>query len=224
MPIINLVYEKPSYSWEPNANTYCYCPLETDYADHSWNNVAVTSDLTSYWTDMFPWGTGKYVCVPQTNIVTVGTDWTILFWIYPRNKNNGKVTVVAETTTWNSYNFNRWFNWEFWAGASWLPSGLNCSNQAWGSYEAWHLFAATHAANGNIYGSWDGVPFTTNGSTYWNSITNYPIWFGRHVVYTSSSYPYGLLGQMKDIIVETKVRTDEEIAKYYNRSKSKYWL
>ena len=213
--------------WSPNSDTYCYCPLESDYADHSWNNIAVTSDLTSFKVnDMFPGWTWKYVCIPQTNIVTAATEWTILYRVYPRNKNNWSVTVLSETTTRESHNFSRWWNNEFWAWANAFPStwAIWWSWSEWWSYDAWHLFIMRHKSNQYIEWAWDWNAPIAWWQTYWTSVTNYPIWFWRHVVYTSSSYPYWLLWQMRDIIVEKKYRSDEECSNFYNCFKSKFWL
>lgn len=212
----------------PNENTYCYCPLESDYADHSGNNIAVTSDLTSYGTDMFPWWTGKYVCIPQTNIVTAATNWTVLFRVYPEFKNDWYQTVIAEATTWNSYNFNRWFLIEVWKTQASMPSQFQIWWEAGWAWSTWILLAMTHESAWYLNLSINWSSSTNNWFKYWvdseTSVTNYPMYFWRHVVYTSSSYPYGLKWQIKDIIVETRVWTDQEILNYYNQTKSKYWL
>ena len=212
--------------WSPNANTYCYCPLESDYADHSGNNVAVTSDLTSYWTDMFPGGTWKYVCIPQTNVVTAATNWTVLFRVYPEFKNDNYQTVVAEAAKRNSGNFNRWFLIEVWGTQGSMPSYFTIWWEAGWAWNTWILLAMTHESAWYLNLSINWSSPTNNWYKYWidseTSVTNYPMYFWRHVVQTSRSY--WLKWQIKDIIVDTRVWTDQEILKYYNQTKSKYWL
>lgn len=215
--------------WSPNSDTYCYCPLESDYADHSWNNIAVTSDLTSFKVnDMFPGWTWKYVCIPQTNIVTAATNWTILFWVYPRFKNNNRQTVVSEATTWNSYNFNRWYLIEVWMYQNSLPGNWVMWWESWWAWDTRNFIAMRHKSNWYIELWINWVAPTSWGKKYWVdweiSINNYPMYFWRHVVYTSSNYPYWLLWQMRDIIVEKKYREDDEISNFYNCFKSKFWL
>ena len=214
-------YEIREYQawWQPWADTYCYLPLVSDYVDYSWNSVAVTSDITSYDTSMFPWWTGKYICVPQNNIIVAWADWTILFWIYPRNKNDSNVTVVAETANWNSLNFSRQVNAEFGVGAAAFPSGMWYTDNAWWAYDAWHLFWLSHEANWYIKWAWDWQAFTW--TRIWDNV-NFPLYFWRHVIQTSRSY--WLLWQLKDIIIETKARTDQEFSDYFNQTKWDYWI
>jgi len=216
---------RPTNKREPWTDTYCYCPLQTDYLDYSWNNVAVTSDLTSFQTsNMFPWWEWKYVCIPQNDVVVARKDWTILFRVCPTKKNNSKVSTIAEACNWNSHNFNRWLLIET---KDTNPIERNTFGTIWWTWWQWNLITCRHLANWylELWINWT-QPTVSNKKYGVDSeiqTLNLPVYFWRHVVYTSW-YQYWLLWKMSDIIIEKKYRSNDEISNYYNQTKSKYGL
>lgn len=207
---------RPS-GWQPWANTLIYCPLTSDYTDHSWNsntiNIKHTPTLTTYWGVACAY-LDQLVCL-YTDILSL-TTYTMSVWV---NHQWGKwrewVILVQWKNTW-VWSGVRWWLYQSKFTASIVNVGY--STQYTVNYTWWHLVTFTRNGN-NFKMYWDGVYKGTYNDTY---TSDYRFWINDFYNFDNANHQWKWY--YSNWIVENKVRTDTEISDYYNLTKSTYGL
>lgn len=210
--------------WTPWSNTIAYRPLTstTTLNDQSGNNYNLTNKgSVTFWTykgvdcAYFSGTWNNYLDLSsfQTNQQT----FTVLCWIYYIS--NGK-------TANGNYDQVAWW----WYTNHWLRR--DCYNSPYnklvcGWVDAWSLTSDS---------SWIFTAYTFNGSNVWKfykngslvgSYTNTPnFWstFAIGGIHNCANNYKKWGGGISEVIVEKRQRTAQEIASYYNQTKSKYGL
>jgi len=230
----NLVWPK----WKPWENTLLYLPLESDIKDYSWNNRDVSTN--SWMTQSTVWGKACYV-VGNTgwiNLWTSAASWikstnqyTFLLWIYVSNTSSPNRCYME----WNVYNSLRLYLGREYNTKK--PRFLNTINM----YDS--LTVMDNSAGDN---QWSLICFTLDNWTSnfyinWVKDSHYPKtwldnnWFWKSWI-TSEQRIWlfntrdGLSSNgaancaVSNCIMESVARTAQEVADYYNLTKSNYWL
>ena len=233
--------EKQIYpaGWNPWANTLLYLPLESDIKDYSWNNRDVSTN--SWMTQSTVWGKACYV---------VGNTWWINLWTWALSwikPSTNQFTFSLRINVSSTSSPNRcYFEWavynqyRLYLGREYntkKPRFLVIKNNAD------NMTVMNNAAWDN---QWSLITFTINDGTVnfyinWVKDSHYPItwvdnhWFGTR---TSTSEQWIWLFNIRDwlssngaancavsnCIMESVARTAQEVANYYNQTKSNYGL
>ena len=211
--------------WKPNANTLLYRPLTANSNDYSWNsNNGTWYNVTSYSSDWAYFvGNNQQARIEFPHSLNPWTSFTINFWF---KKTDTRSPSFLFANWWYSYK-RMLFGAESWKIGlqigNWSTSDENWTNittyntsewtnitmvRNWASvtiYKNW-ILAWTHTFSYNP-SRWSNIDGFSIMKCSWNSAwTNWPIWY------------------FKDYIIETKLRTAQEVLDYYNQTKSSYWL
>ena len=210
------------WGWSPWSNTIAYYPLNstTTVNDRSGNgynwtlNWTITFGSWLWWVDCayFSWNSWSYIQVAHNTKLATNTV-TYSMWIASKD-----------------YNWNRWiiYKWAF-NGGNWIYSLSNYTNINWRIWDTSHSYTAfswndvwTYLTvtydwtSWNVYKNWTLLwSFNQSATISWDTNPLY-IW-----AYRSSSYCF--YWYISNLIVEDKVRTADEIAKYYDQTKKRYW-
>ena len=211
MPIINMVYKKKKW-WKPWANTIAYYPLNSTstYLDKSWNNRNLTVYSSPTYTATYADLTNWCFAIPNMTYSTC----TVSFWC----KRNWTQTSRALVDMVSNDTFIR-----YWYGTNWYTN-FQKSKPSWSGEQYLtndtnrHLYTVTNnSSNCLVY--LDGTlkftlaSFGTQTSA-WSRI--WAVWN-----WTSPNNPNIYVSEF---IIEDKARAAQEIADYYNSTKSNYWL
>lgn len=197
--------------WSPNANTVAYYPFKDDQLDVTWNTTLTYTNWTkqSVWfyydnTDnLINWlgSTPRFVSYwAKVNWRHSGTSgaylcWIPLWWVVYYYINWGSGTPYQYTIQYR--------NWE----SSWTqsPSTYPITNNTW-----YNFAYGIDGSNIVFYLNWEKkADFTYSGTLYDEGAAS----IGSNVkIYIA------------DLIYETKCWTAQEVASYYNKTKSTYWL
>lgn len=222
----------PSPWWQPWVNTYVYYPLDWDLKDYSWNNrdlswswityetlwdiqVWVFNNVSATYTNDWLnwWSEYTYSVFTQTD--TVPTWYPVAWFPY-------HTAVLSISNQWNINDYGRvvWFGL-WWALSEEYYNGM-MNVASWGtvSTNTWyHLVSTRDGSSLKTYLNWVLV---WTASLRWigsHSNATLNVAFQRN---TSDSVKYGW--KISKVILENKARTAQEISKYYNQTKSDYWL
>lgn len=204
------------WGWQPWANTVAYYPLNSTYnfTDQSWNwydltvSDAVITTLNGISCASYTWGRAYNSSAP------VGTQRTQSAWIY----NPWSSWVIVGT----------WEDQEsFYAIMLYLNSSrisVSDFHQWWAEWtiptqNAWHhvLTTADNSAL-KVYMDWTLIASWTHDRT--DSSTWISAW-GKPF---ANAFPDVYTGYLSNVIVENVVRTDQEVADYYDLTKWDYWI
>lgn len=208
--------------WQPWANTIAYYPLTQDANDYSWNNYNITTSWASSYTPdgaLLPDSFHAWLLIPF-NIYTSNT-YTFSIWqkplhIPPREdmrwidcSENGNYRLIS---LWYSLYYNTKLEHRRWGNSSsvfWTYINYSVDTRYYCTYTIDNGTIKTYVNWNNLWTkTW--VSWHTCALRFWQE---WNMWADRHW------YWY-----MKDIIIENKVRTVQEISNYYNQTKSLYWI
>ena len=189
--------------WLPWENTIAYYPLKTDFNDAktSWTKY----NLTNSW-------------------VTLSELW----WVTCANFNwsNSKATG----------SFYSYWTWDLTASVRWYP----LSNNQWVWWCIWLTTLVMNSKNWVVewtsaptpINTWTNIVFTitwgklkiySNGTLYLDtSFSNNVTW--DLMLWIDGSYRYWFYWWVSELIFENRAWTADQIAWYYNQTKSLYWL
>lgn len=227
MAIFNTVYGGTGWGggWTPWENTVAYYPLISDFNDASWkwynltNNWGTITTLNGVSCAYYNGSGYSYnSSAPVTNIRTLSC------W---RNPNaTGSAMWILST----------WIVWSYWESSYkiyWIQQRSNwviCGTD-WYAEEVDSTFSVT---TGNWYHLVITVENGTTAKLYvnWelkNTITrNNAIqpwqWITISCKPLNTTYPNKMTWYISEAIIENKARTAQEVADYYNKTKSNYWL
>ena len=223
------------YKWyKPWANTLAYYPFtsSSQWTDQSWNSNDLTASNITYttlwWVDTayFAWTNTSGFSWTVANIPQWANAMTISFWAYLDNASIPWWNTIESTLFWygtgnpnkmrGAYWSNRW-SWgtmisQYWA---WSSAMWTTPTQQW-----YHLAIVYNWTKFICYQNWVSVwewiyTVATDGTTL-------RVWW--LTTWWSGSYIYAWKWWISNFIVEDKVWTADEIAWYYNQTKSNYWL
>lgn len=189
--------------WE---NTIAYFPFDTDATDHSWNWIT----LSNLWSKQSLW----YKFTNASN--------------FSRNLNTARfVSLRCKVISW------RWswtwqvaviMYWAMWYNLMHSQSDFRNTIQFWNSWGTWRKSWTWMAYNQRYNLAW---------SYNWTTAVMYVNWIKTTLVNSSSYYSQAnaeslVSGSWYDIdlskvILEDRVRTDEEVVEYFNKTKKYYW-
>ena len=226
MPILNMIYWATWWGgwWQPGENTIVYYPLTENANDYSGNGYNATNYEGTFSTQnwCYLWTITSRLELPS---MTIWQTFTISAWLKLPNWQPTWDKEFDIYYDWSGsyrnilYRCNAWwidcYTWNnrtshnaktvsvaFW---TWWDNII--LSKTWTSYSIY--------LNGNLLGTFSSA---YNVSIPWwsNSIN---IWHVSYSTSSSSAFWY-----VKDYIIEDKSRTVQEVADYYNQTKSNYWL
>ncbi len=231
--------ETPFTPW---ANTLAYYPLEWDLNDYSGNGYTLTNAWgaifkTDSWiertvlyfnwaqpTNYSPWNAYVYTqSLPSstTSLITINV-WSKPAFPIGESYARG---MFDTRFNWNS----GWVRWELYQGACtiWINNTYTPFQNASGYFNTWTLWSVTYSKSTWTVKMYLNGSLNNSGSvssTPWNNwLSNFTLWIG-YWGNQSMMYNRNYLWWIGDVILENKIRTDQEIADYYNASKSIYGL
>jgi hypothetical protein len=235
MPIVNVMQEhelKNTYIWEykewqPWANTIAYYPLNsnTTVNDESGNGYNLTNSWATFGTY------GGVDCVYLDN-----TDSKKLYATIPWLSGNPTFTVNVYVNRQWTTNSDWWQLFVVWSVGSSRRCYWNAIRADW-KYLTWtRWWGEARSTVTNTLGNWELITVVKDGSNtiaYRNaseiangtittniSATDFTIGsFNSRSTYYQSFYWY-----LSEFILEDKVRTAQEVADYYNQTKSLYGI
>jgi hypothetical protein len=198
------------YWWHPWANTIAYYPFKNDILDETWN-----TSLSWSWTKDTIW----YTFSTNNSISNASSTKFVSYW-FKLNSYSGNwsslwhISSLWELCYWVSQ--TRSYSWMVWSigffkNSSW--SSYSYKN-VWIDTNQWHHIAYWYDGN-NIVWYFDGIEYTI-WSWYYN--------FGSDVILLRLWNDWATNVTFSDVILENAARTAQEIANYYNQTKSNYGL
>jgi hypothetical protein len=223
MPIINMVYKKKQ-GWKPWANTIAYYPLTANANDYSGNGYNATNYGGTFSEEnwCYFWIAASRLVLPS---MTIWQTFTISAWIKLPNWQptwNLELDIYRE---WEYSYRNIFYSCVAWwiACHTWNNGTSSNAKTVSATFWTWwnNIILSKNWTSYSIYQN--GVLLETFSSAYnisipwWSTPTN--IW---HDVNSTSEY--SAFWYIKDHIIEDKARTAQEVADYYNSTKSNYGL
>ena len=217
MAIFNTVYGGEP-KWKPWSNTLAYYPLETDTNDYSGNSNNLTNNwiIFSTYDNVKCWYFNKSAYAQKSwSLFTWNPTFTVSEWIKTNGSSNWQNTwFIGET--WSNNSFSIWLYWNTRQVYVW---GWSNDKATW-KYIAdsiWHNITFTYSGGSGIVYI-DGVSvYTWTWSP--NIISWYTMLWNNNDLWVDYLYWY-----LSQVIIEDKVRTADEVVKYYNSTKSTYGL
>lgn len=229
MPIFNLVYEPPK--WEPWTNTIAYYPLtsQTTVNDMSGNGYNLTQVWGSFWTyawvDCFSSPSGNNYMKGNIGDITQYSH-TISIWAY-KTGYNGDANVYQWGRWSDAYKGGtEWLQWPSYIRNFYWYDDLDSASTYW-TQERHNIITEFDKPNSKqiMYIDWvkigERVTTYTHGPLYYTNDFYFLGWLADGASYSSAKKMYWYIS---NFIVENKVRTAQEIAGYYDQTKSNYWL
>ena len=211
--------------WTPGSNTIAYYPLTSSSTiqDKSWNdrNLINTGSVV-FWTYQwvncayFNWTSNSQLYNTSISFSAYPTQ-TVLVWMYISWTSTSVYQTIYHTwTTAKTGKLGSWFKYWTWI-CIWSWYWWYESIKSWNINGSWHLLVnVTNWTSSTQYLDWALYQSLTNSLSY--TQTWLYIWWAQQ----SSSER--LSWYESEFIVESKVRTAQEIQDYYNNTKSNYWL
>ena len=210
----------------PWSNTYAYYKFEQDANDYSGNGRNATAYNITY-TTLTSWkkiwvfnGSSSYAVCPFYNYTwTTNPTFTICVRI--------RLTAVPGSSALRNLinnqtsDYNGYFTDLLWAKLR-NCFGNSIAEQSYTNMTAWSWYllcvtVSNWAINRYLYYNWTLYTWSESWWTY-TSVNQY-VNIGRRATWDRYWY-----GNISELIIENKVRTTQEVAKYYNLTKSNYWL
>lgn len=221
-------------AWTPNENTLLYLPLEEDVVDKSWKTwrTFTTSWITYttvWWVKSAHIGTTGWAYLtapnPLVNSSIDKTKQTISVLYY--------VTSQTSSTRRNIIEFSKY--WEEYFGLVLKENTtLVQYNDSYSWYGSWttilanqwnHVVVTADTTNRYIYINWQLA-------WSWSSWSNPPRWSRsssseqNQWIFTNrwTSYAQWLNWNARELIIEDKMWSADDVSKYYQRIKAKLWF
>ena len=227
MPIINMVYKKKKW-WKPWSNTIAYYKFDWNTNDYSWNWYNFT---TIQWT-------AEYNTV-NTNKQAAHFLWTWIrasnWFAYRSNSwspSSWNMTIsfwykcLGSTWTTQEILCNRDFHWYTWMCMLWPDKEYrfhgSAQERTWHILTEWTWTQIVNVVNwGNcyVYINWNLV--YSDSYSYGSGSQSLCIWW---VVRDVGTVEEPARWDLSEVIIESTPRTAQEVADYYNSTKSNYWL
>lgn len=199
------------YEWTPNANTVAYYPFKSDLNDYNGTNPrSITRGSATYSNNMVSINTIRHTW----NFITGTWDFTINIYI-------------------NFWQDN--FHANFWSDDNyWYPRlRMQKSNVwLWSPENSWTWYTVDFTSTLNLNKNYLLTITRTGWYIYW--YVNWEYIWNKAVptinitwwlwCYIGWNYTNNSSWKVWNLIIENRAWTDDEILKFYNRSKANYWL
>lgn len=222
MPIFNSVYwwwGWWGWGWQPWANTIAYYPLESNVNDYSWNwyNLSptnITYTTLSSWLKVATFN-GSSSKATTSSFLNQSWDFTTSMWFYGDN-----ITASLAVMRCNAASDSSWRVWDIHKDVNRIRAimnggGVSTNEQGFTNNTWYHMVVTKEWTTWKIY--INTVLKGTAASNYSGS-TNMALWY---IQYANDRFWKWYISKF---ILEDKARTAQEIADYYNQTKSNYWL
>lgn len=213
--------------WEPDASrTLLYLPLESNATDYSWNSRSTSSTNVSFAT---VWGLASasipsnwYITIPDNMVsysITAGTISCLLY-----------VTTTSSSS-------RRWIismlkNWVSWANIIFKENTSNIETLTMWTWTAIQITSSSYSANQWFHLVWTSDSSSTDLYVNWVKVatwawTTRPRWTKTNTtndayrIGNSNTWSQWLAGSMREMILEQKKWSAEDVSNYYNRIKAK---
>lgn len=206
----NLIAEWNCWQWRPSSKTYIYYPFKNDIVDQTWNSILTLDSNVSY-SKQSTW----YEFV--INKVWTYWQWYSLSWITAPSVFTWSCYInIEENQSWSSKSSSPNF---FWACYS-FHHRQSQANNAWEACSNWCSFLSRNLSLNTRYNicisqSWWVVNFYINWQKDRSINKTLVEWFemlrGRKIL-------------ISEVWVDLKLYSDDYINKYFNSTKSNYWL
>ena len=209
--------------WQPWANTLCYYPFDTDYSDQSWNGYNLTNRwATTIWTK---WGVDCAVFIKDSNswlyttsvpFNTISTSMTFNFWMYVDQFNTGENNVFW---IWNANAGGCIILWYLQPINIWHRWYNDIATSTTSTLSTWQNMVVTQDSSWTkIYLDWNQI----GSSSYYATLSGnqFNVWYFNG----SSALNRKYIWWMSNLILESKTWTAQEVADYYNQTKSLYGI
>jgi hypothetical protein len=226
--------EKQVYpaGWKPWANTVAYYPLTSNFNDASWNSRNLTNTNVS--TTTLSWvlcayfnGSNSYLTYSW--FALWNTARTINLWLnYIRpNSSSDRLWIIHIANP--SANTQASLYWSLWSQiktsttictADWYNSSAESQTATISSWLWYNLVITQEWTTVKLYLNWD-LKFTI--SSYPNQQAA-PSWRRLWASCRSIDINQYFKWYLSSVILENKVWSTDDIANYYNQTKSNYWL
>lgn len=200
--------------WSPGENTVFYIKWEWDIVDYWPNNLTFTNNLVTVTDNYlnFPWTSKNRLVTSWANIPENHTLNTRMYitWIgtsyYPRIVASWSTDAYIALYIWSwGTPYTLWYNNRSDNGTI-LPNNtwfnLVITKESWWQAKAYINSTLTNTENSASVNYWTWIIIWCKYASQWDSYQ----------------------GRMAHIILESKVRTDQEISDYFNKTKSLYGI
>ena len=220
-------------TWLPNENTVVYYNIDdndttTNIYDKSWNNYTLSWWTFTYVTDSSAWKVYQwwdYSTLPSTNIIDFWQTFTFIAWVKLTNStdwysifaNGAGSSSHASNGFWHVTNPSsiKWM--ASWVANDWLCVQSNTSP----TLNVWLCLWYSRDSSWNMKMFFNGQNVwtaTLSNTVQYPSSTQFVLWWWR----AWDKQP--LKWYLKVLIWEKKGWTVEQMAWYYNQTKSQYWI
>lgn len=203
--------------YKPWTNTVIYLPMKTDLLDHWPNSIAITNTNSvsiSNWAWYFWWASRR---LSFTNPTNMSGSWTISTWF--KTSSNAQQWIFTQWT----WAINKCLHCGYSETSRWLvlafySNDMDSWSTSWTDWN-WHHVAFTYN------GWWSTIIYLDWAVLKSWSLSSLATWNNTGVIWDyAASTGNTFNGYMSEFIIESVVRTASDIQKYYNQTKSNYWL
>lgn len=206
--------------WAPWKNTVAYYKLESNANDFSGNNRNWTQNSMSYTTDgaiqvaNFNWG---YITLPT---VWTLNNVTVNLWFKSTQTTSSEYPMVFLAPTSDNKNLSFALTSGLVYVYRWNGSSVYSIN-SWNSLADWQWHNITTTINSTTQTLYVDGTLKSSGSCSYaiERAGRSALWKN---IWNSGNPTYR--GYMSKVIIESTVRTPEQIQWYYNQTKSLYWI
>ena len=217
----------PKYEWKPDASrTLLYLPLESNATDQSWNSRSTSATNVSYttvwWLASASIPSNWYITIPDNMVSYSTSEMTVSCLLYTTTAQSSTrrciLWMLKNWVSWNAIQYaeNNTVLWNFiWWDSLWLDTSKPIN-------EWFHIVVTCDSSSHNMYLNWVKVAtWTWSTRPRWtkSNTTNDACRIGN-----GNTWSQWLAGNMREMILEKKKRSDEDVSKYYQRIKSKLWI
>jgi len=210
--------------WTPDASrTLLYLPLESNATDYSWNSVSTTpSDVTyaSLWWVMCANANGS------SSKISINSD------VIPNWATAGTISAIVYLKSWTSNDsrfieYNRpnaffWLNYNSWYAVYCVWQTGVVTTKVW-EYNQWiHMLATFDSSWYEMYCNWVLVnTWSSPSNVWWN-----PLWVEQNrYIFSDRDGIHNFWNWWgRELILENKKRSADDVSKYYQRIKAKLWF
>lgn len=215
---------RPKWEWKPSANTIAYYPLDSTNTvnDLSWNNRNLTNSWASFGTYQgvdCVYGTNKMQWLSYTSSLSnVKTVSCYAYWVWTYADYWSTYAILW--TMWSNepilfFNKPNYYDSDSTTAFKlWWAGTLTWTKIVW---QRFHVVAVCDTVtklyvNGQLVAQSTATPTPWSWGLYlfrfvgtWSTVDGYKWWLSR-------------------LIIEDKAWTADEVQKYYDQTKSNYWL
>ena len=207
---------RPS-GWKPWANTLAYFPFKDDILDTQWT-YTLSNNWNSKETIWYKFTSYALINIPNNVTPKTTSMWAKPISIGNSTRSDTQMATLPNFTGYYLHHKNSSLNQKYVTFTNSSYASVTASASV--SFNQRYLFTTVYDGT-KSYGYINGVKVLESAAWYrrsWN-----PIWFWEDTYDWTSNY-VNWQCILSDCIVESEPRTADEILKYFNQTKSNYWL